>query len=90
MPWALSPKTFLFAAGVGIIGGLVGTVYQLLSRGLQSVFVGEGSLLEAAKRLQWWQCILIPFLGACAASLLVHTLGRWRQGQGMTAVMAIQ
>jgi len=87
VPWALSPKTFLFAAGVGIIGGLVGTIYQLLSRGLQWFFVGEGSLLEAADKLAPWQRVLIPFLGACAAAALVHTLGRWRQGQGMSAVM---
>jgi CIC family chloride channel protein len=87
VPWALSPKTFLFAAGVGIIGGLVGTIYQLLSRGLQWFIVGEGSLFEAAARLAPWQRVAIPFLGACAAAVLVHTLGRWRQGQGMAAVM---
>jgi len=87
VPWALSPKTFLFAAGVGIIGGLVGTVYQLLSRGLQWFIVGEGSLLDAAARLEPWQRVMIPFLGACAATALVYTLGRWRPGQGMAAVM---
>ncbi|MHC4956498.1 MAG: chloride channel protein [Planctomycetota bacterium] len=87
MPWALSPKTFLFAAGVGIIGGLVGTSYQLLSRGLQHAFVGPGTLLDSAQGLPWWKCILIPFLGACVASALVFGLGRWKKGQGMAAVM---
>jgi len=87
VPWALSPKTFFFAAGVGVIGGLIGTTYQLISRGLQWFIVGEGNLLEAAARLAWWQRVMIPFLGACAASALVYGLGRWRKGQGMAAVM---
>ena len=87
VPWALSPKTFLFAAGVGIIGGLVGTSYQLLSRGLQHAFVGPGTLLEGVMGLAWWQRVLIPFLGACVASALVFGLGRWKKGQGMAAVM---
>ena len=51
--WALAPKTFLIAAGVGIIGGLVGACYQLLSRGLQHVIVGPGKLLDAAWELAW-------------------------------------
>jgi CIC family chloride channel protein len=87
VPWALSPKTFLFAAGVGIIGGLVGIIYQLLSHGLQHLIVGQGSLLDAAQALVWWKRLLIPFAGACLASVLMFTLGRWRKGQGMSAVM---
>ena len=87
VPWALSPKTFFFAACVGVIGGLVGVAYQLISRGLQGFIVGDGNLLDAANDLAWWQRVLIPFLGACAASALVYGLGRWRTGQGMAAVM---
>ena len=29
MPWAHSPKAFVFAAGVGVVGGLVGTLFQV-------------------------------------------------------------
>lgn len=85
--WALAPKTFLIAAGVGIIGGLVGACYQLLSRGLQRMIVGPGRLLEAAQGLEWWQRMLIPFSGACLASFIVYGLARWKSGQGMAAVM---
>ncbi|MEM8885581.1 MAG: chloride channel protein, partial [Planctomycetota bacterium] len=87
VPWALSPKTFLFAAGVGIIGGLVGATYQILSRGLQIFIVGEGKLLDAASGLEWYQRMLIPFFGACLASAIIYALGRWTTGQGMADVM---
>ena len=87
VPWALAPKTFLIAAGVGIIGGLVGATYQLLSRGLQQFIVGPGRLLDAARDLAWWHRALIPFLGACLASVLVYGLSRWKSGQGMADVM---
>jgi len=87
VPWALSPKTFLIAAGVGIIGGLVGATYQILSKGLQWVIVGPGNLLEAAWELEWYLRMLIPFSGACLASFLVYGLGRWKKGQGMADVM---
>ena len=87
VPWALSPKTFLIAAGVGIIGGLVGATYQILSRGLQWLIVGEGTLLEAAENLAWYHRLLIPFFGACLASAIIYGFGRWKTGQGMADVM---
>ncbi|MHC4408013.1 MAG: chloride channel protein [Planctomycetota bacterium] len=87
VPWALQPKTFLIAAGVGIIGGLVGATYQILSKGLQRILIGPGSLLEAANRLPAWQCVLIPFGGACLASFLGYGVARWKTGQGMADVM---
>ncbi|MHC4224216.1 MAG: chloride channel protein [Planctomycetota bacterium] len=85
--WAHRPETFLFAAGVGVIGGLVGTSFQLIRSFIQRHMVGEGSLIEAAKELHWWQALLIPFLGASAASLLMYGLMRKYKRQGMADVM---
>ncbi|MHC4934026.1 MAG: chloride channel protein, partial [Planctomycetota bacterium] len=85
--WAHRPETFLFAAGVGVIGGLVGTSFQLIRSFIQRHMVGEGSLIEAAKELHWWQALLVPFLGASAASLLMYGLMRKYKRQGMADVM---
>jgi len=87
LPWAQSPRVFLFAAGVGIIGGLVGTLFQLGSYGLQHAIIGRGGLVEAALQLPWWQALLIPCGGALAATLLTAGLTRHRQAQGMPDVM---
>lgn len=81
------PSIYLFAAAIGIIGGLVGTTYQFLGRALQHLFVGAGTLLEAARGLPWWQALLIPFGGAVIAGLLAHGLTRRRASQGMADVM---
>jgi len=87
VPWAHSPTTFLFAAGIGVIGGLVGTLFQLGSYGLQSLIIGRGGLLEAAKGLAGYQRLLIPFAGSIAAALLAYGLSRRRKSQGMADVM---
>jgi CIC family chloride channel protein len=87
VPGIQSPETFIFAAGVGVIGGLVGTAYQLLSKGLQRVLIGPGNLLEASLRLPWYKALLVPFLGACAAAVLDFLLTRRRDTQGMVDVM---
>ncbi|MCK6460176.1 MAG: chloride channel protein [Planctomycetes bacterium] len=87
VPWAHAPKTFLYAAGVGVIGGLVGTLFQLGTHLLQEVFIGEGGLLTAALALPWWKALLIPFAGATAAALLAYGFSRKRKSQGMADVM---
>jgi CIC family chloride channel protein len=85
--WAKSPRTYLFAAAVGLIGGLAGTVFQASGRAVQHVIIGTGTLLEAAKELEWYQALLIPFGGAIAAALLSYALTRKRPSQGMSDVM---
>jgi CIC family chloride channel protein len=88
VPWALRPKAFLFAAGVGIIGGLVGTLFQMGRSGLQHLFMGRGgSLIDAALGLEWWQRFLLPVTGSIAAALLAYGLTRRRRAQGMADVM---
>jgi chloride channel protein, CIC family len=87
VPWAHSPKTFLYAAGVGVIGGLVGTLFQLGSHLLQTVFIGEGGLLQAALHLPPWKAIAVPFGGAIAAALLAYGFSKRRKTQGMADVM---
>jgi len=87
VPWAHTPKTFLYAAGVGVIGGLVGTLFQVGVHGLQAAIIGEGGLLAAAGRLPWATRLLIPFGGAIAAALLAYGFSRKRKSQGMADVM---
>ena len=83
----LGLTTYLFAAAVGLIGGLVGTAFQALGRVLQWQIVGEGTLLEAAQRLEWYEALLIPFGGAVVAAFLAYGLTRGRASQGMGDVM---
>ncbi len=85
--WALSPRTFLVAAGVGVIGGLVACAFQAGGRALQGVIIGEGSLLDAASGLSWISCILIPVGGALVAAFLQTLLTRRRASQGTAEVM---
>jgi len=86
-PWVHNPKTFLFAAAVGVIGGFVGTLFQLGSYGLQHLLIGPGSLLAAALQLPWWKAVAIPFLGGIAATLITWGLTRRHKAQGMSDVM---
>jgi len=87
VPWAHSPKIFLYAAGVGLIGGLVGPLFQLGSHLLQMVFIGRGGLLEAALRVPPLTRLFIPFGGATAAALLAYGFSKRRKSQGMSDVM---
>ena len=87
VPWAHSPKTFLYAAGVGVIGGLVATIFQLGAHALQKLIIGGGGLLEAAQKLERHERFLIPFVGAVAAALLAYGFSRRRKSQGMSDVM---
>ena len=87
VPWAHEPKTFLYAAGIGVIGGLVATIFQLGAHALQSAIIGGGGLLKAALLLKWHERLLIPFVGAVAAALLAYGFSRKRKSQGMADVM---
>jgi CIC family chloride channel protein len=87
VPWAHSPITFLYAAGVGVIGGLVAILFSLGTHGLQSVIIGEGGLLQAAQGIPAATRFLIPFGGSIAAALLAYGLSRRRKSQGMADVM---
>jgi CIC family chloride channel protein len=87
VPWAHEPKTFLYAAGVGVIGGLVATIFQLGAHALQRLIIGEGGLLAAAEALEAHERFLIPFAGAIAAALLAYGFSKRRKSQGMADVM---
>jgi len=87
VPWAHAPKTFLFAAGVGLIGGLVSPLFQLGSHLLQRVFIGHGGLLRAALNVPPLARLFIPFGGAIAAALLAYGFSKRRKSQGMQDVM---
>lgn len=88
VPWAHSPKTFLYAAGVGVIGGLVATLFQVGVHGLQTLIMGHhGGLLEAALAIPKAQRFLYPFGGSMVAALLAYGFSRRRKSQGMSDVM---
>ena len=85
VPNLQSPQTFLFAAGVGVIGGLVGTTFQVLSAWLMRMLYGPGPLLEM--QLPWQTAVGVPLLGATAAALIDYGLTRKQSSQGMADVM---
>jgi len=85
VPDLQSPQTFLFAAGVGVIGGLVGTTFQVLSKWIMRMLYGPGTVLEMD--LPWYTAVGVPLLGATAAALLDYGLTRKRSSQGMADVM---
>ncbi|HEX5135524.1 MAG TPA: chloride channel protein [Planctomycetota bacterium] len=87
VPWAHAPKTFLFAAGVGLIGGLVSPAFQLGSHLLQTVFIGPGGVLDAALALPKVARLFIPVGGAILAALLAYGFSKRRKSQGMSDVM---
>jgi len=80
-------RTYLFAAAVGVIGGLVGVGFQLLGHILQERIIGPGTLLDAAFALPWYLRLVIPACGALAAAALARGLTRRRASQGMGDVM---
>lgn len=84
---AYGPTTFLYAAAVGVIGGVVGTLFQLGSSGLQQAVIGAGKLVDAAHRLPWWKALLIPLAGAAISGVILSILGRKKETQGMANVM---
>jgi len=84
---AFGPKTYLFAAAVGVIGGLVATAFQLGRHGLKELLVGEGNFLDAALALDPWVRFSLPIASCMAASLLAYGLTRRRESQGMADVM---
>ncbi|MCZ6573354.1 MAG: chloride channel protein [Planctomycetota bacterium] len=81
-----SPTVFLFAAAVGVVGGLVGVAYQLARKGVQITLMEKGGFLDAALALPWWKALLIPVAGATVSSILFYGLLRGRT-QGMADVM---
>ena len=81
---------FLLAAGIGVAGGLLGSLFQQSLDGMQSLLTGRHldidpvrpgqqaeSLSEAVRRdLSWWQTLLVPTAGGAFAGLLLLLRGK--------------
>ncbi|MBL8731574.1 MAG: chloride channel protein [Planctomycetes bacterium] len=69
---------FLLAAVVGVVGGLLGTVFQMGLNLLQHVLTGfedDKPLSQAVRtNLTWWQTLLLPTAGGCIAGLVLLLL----------------
>src|SRR5687768_10376284 len=87
---ALHSRTLLFvlAAVVGLLGGLVATVFKELSNGVQHLFLGgSADWLERAAQLAWYEKLLIPFAGGVVAGVLLLLLPREHKGHGVSEIM---
>ncbi len=86
---ALQSRTLMFilAAFVGLLGGLVATVFKELSTAVQHVFIGGPDWFEGASHLPWYQKLLLPFAGGVLAGLLLYLLPREAKGHGVSEIM---
>src|SRR5262245_55082311 len=82
-------EAFLLAALVGVLGGLAAIGFRRLTDLTLLLWSGEAGtkLLEAAKRLAWWQALLIPAAGGLVATILVRLVFRRRGSTGMADIM---
>ena len=87
---ALQSRTLLFvlAALVGLIGGVVATVFKELSNAFQHILLGGASdWLEGASHLAWYAKLLLPVAGGVLAGLLLYLLPREAKGHGVSEIM---
>jgi CIC family chloride channel protein len=86
---ALQSRTLLFilAAIVGLMGGLVATLFKELSTGIQVYIGGSADWLEVAAELSWFQILLLPVGGGLLAGLLLYLLPKKEKGHGVSEIM---
>jgi chloride channel protein, CIC family len=83
---------FLLAAGIGVAGGALGSVFQ---RGLDwiqhTLTGGSGADLSQAvhDNLTWWQTVLVPTAGGFAAGLLLLFLRGQRPPFGVADLVGL-
>jgi CIC family chloride channel protein len=67
---------FLLAAIIGVVGGLLGSGFQMGLDWIQHFLCGPGPTLSAAvlANLTWWQTLLVPTAGGLAAGLVLLLL----------------
>lgn len=94
---------FLLAAGIGVAGGLLGSLFQQSLDGMQSLLTGRvldldpgrpgqqtEALSEAVRRdLSWWQTLLLPTAGGAVAGLLLLLLRGKRPPFGLADLVVM-
>lgn len=80
--------TFLFAAVVGALGGVIAVAFQALVEVAQQLAAGPGaSILDAARSLAWWQRLIVPAVGGLVAALLIRSFAPRAQPFGISGIM---
>jgi len=74
--------TLVWAAAVGCLGGLSSALMRLLLAGTQWFFTrSEGSMVDAALALPWWQRVCVPAAGGVIAGLILEYGSLWTRGR---------
>src|SRR5262245_42631439 len=78
----------LLIVTVGLLGGLVGVLYQVGIRLCQIIyFASSGTILEIAKSLPWQRCLVAPAGGALLAAIIIKYSMRGAGTEGMAEIM---
>jgi CIC family chloride channel protein len=83
---------FSLAAAIGVLGGVAAIAFQELTTVARRLLMGGGhgdALIDIARRLDPWQALVTPALGAAVASLLLHVVFRVRGSYGVADLMEI-
>ncbi|MBK8099719.1 MAG: chloride channel protein [Planctomycetes bacterium] len=88
---------FLLAAAIGVLGGLLGSGFQLGLNWIQATLTSQQvepdgdleALSTAVKRLAPWHTVLVPTLGGLGAGLLLLLLGRRKPPFGITDIIGL-
>ncbi len=72
-----SPWMYVQAATIGLFGGLLGAAFRKGTDWLMAAVMGAGAPVDV--RLEWWQSLLIPTVGAVLAGLVLKSI-RSEQG----------
>jgi len=63
----------VLAGGVGVLGGLVNIVFYYCIEPMKLLFLrGPGDPVEVAERMEYWQRVITPTLGALGAGLVLY------------------
>jgi CIC family chloride channel protein len=78
----------LYAGIVGVLGGLGAIVFKSLTALFQRLFLGTWeNLLDAALKLPWYYCILVPMIGGVLASFILYFLAKQTKAYGIADIM---
>jgi len=81
-------RSLLWAAAVGLTGGLVSGAFRWLVREVQVLlWHREGDLLAVADTIPAWQRLAVPALGLCAAGFVVRSGSRLAERRASTDYM---
>ncbi len=80
--------TFLYAALVGALGGVLAVAFQGFVDVAQRIATQQnGSIVDAGHRFAWWQCVLLPGAGGVLAALIIRALAPRAKPFGIPGIM---